>query len=110
MKRQMTEVENIRATRRRLQPSISITNFTDASAVFLLPTMPVTMQNMPGANLKAYLMLPLRIVFTGTVVTIMYPLLLTAGYLRALYLRLVDAGGAVRRKIDPKQVEAITIA
>ena len=51
--------------------------------------MPVTMQNMPGANLKAYLMLPLRIVFTGTVVTIMYPLLLTAGYLRALYLRLV---------------------
>ena len=57
--------------------------------MFLLPTMPVTMQNMPGANLKAYLMLPLRIVFTGTVVTIMYPLLLTAGYLRALYLRLV---------------------
>ena len=51
--------------------------------------MPITVHNMPGATLKAYLMLPVRMIVFGVSFTLMYPLMLTAGLLRALYLRAV---------------------
>jgi len=44
--------------------------------------------NMPGANLMAYLMLPLRIIVFLFFFTLMYTLMLMFGFLRAVFLRL----------------------
>jgi len=43
--------------------------------------------NMPGANAKAYLMLPVRVAVFLFFFCLMYPLCCIAGFLRALYLR-----------------------
>jgi hypothetical protein len=44
--------------------------------------------NMPGANPKAYMMLPLRVVVFVFFFSLMYPMFLLVAVLRALYLRL----------------------
>jgi len=49
----------------------------------------VDVGNMPGANLKAYMMLPIRILVFSLFFSIMYPMFLILGFLRALYLRIV---------------------
>jgi len=45
-------------------------------------------RNMPGANLKAYIMLPMRIVVFSFFFSLMFPFMLVAGILRAIFVRL----------------------
>lgn len=44
-------------------------------------------KNMPGANLKAYVTLPLRLAVVAFFTTLMFTFMLTAGFLRTLFLR-----------------------